>query len=434
MILLKLDWGQAGHSDKNLIRNSSDAPYLDAKKAKKTRRFFIICAFSFTVIISRCWTKFRVLNYRSKMKYIKFIVLSLCFFSFVSIHVDENFPVNTAELSQLKNLNSSSKISIQEIQKWNSIAEELIRKNSLQEGGVLRLRAYLFNAQNAFANASFALKGSYEGSLDPISFYVLKLFFPNINESQYAMNLDPFSKKLTKVLTNKIDVRFEKENSQLHPIVIVKKEELWYGSEPFANPAVPSMIPWVNESRSEFIGAKPPPPNDKFWLMQLEEVKKSMANANEEQKKRVLFWAGKSGPDSGDWFPVADKYMASKNVPVEKRLEVRAKLATAMHDAIIGSYISKYLYLVKRPVMLDSNLKPYLETPNHPSYPSNHSTTSAAAAVILSYYFPENKQEWQNLAEEAGLSRIWAGIHFPIDHAAGKALGEKIGKMHLPPN
>lgn len=367
------------------------------------------------------------------MKYIAFFILSI-FFSFGLIFADENFSINIVELSPLRNLKTSSKISTQEIEKWNLIAEDLIEKNSVAEGNILRLRAYLFNAQNAFAKAIYALKGSYEGSLDQISFYVLKLFFPNIKKSQYAINPDQLSKELTKILSNKIGARFEKENSKLQPVRIVKKDELWYGDEPFANPTVPSMIPWVNNPLSEFIADTPPPPNDKFWAIQLEKVKKSMTEANEEQRKRILFWAGKTGPGSGDWFPIVDMYMASKNIPAEKRLEVRAKLASAMHDAMIGSYISKYLYLVKRPMMLDSNFKPLIETPNHPSYPSNHSTTSTAAVVILSYYFPENKQEWQNLAEEAGMSRIWAGIHFPIDKAAGETLGEKIGKMHIPLN
>jgi membrane-associated phospholipid phosphatase len=85
--------------------------------------------------------------------------------------------------------------------------------------------------------------------------------------------------------------------------------------------------------------------------------------------------------------------------------------------------------------MLNPNLYTVMPTPNHPSYPAGHSGISAAAATILSYYFPENKEDWWKKANEASLSRVWGGIHFPIDAREGLVLGEKVGNavIHAQP-
>jgi membrane-associated phospholipid phosphatase len=72
-----------------------------------------------------------------------------------------------------------------------------------------------------------------------------------------------------------------------------------------------------------------------------------------------------------------------------------------------------------------------VETPKHPSFPSGHSTVAASAATVLSYYFPSDSRKWQKLANEAGQSRIWGGLHFPYDHYAGTELGKKVAEAVL---
>jgi len=72
-----------------------------------------------------------------------------------------------------------------------------------------------------------------------------------------------------------------------------------------------------------------------------------------------------------------------------------------------------------------------IAVPNHPSYPSVHSTISSTVAVVLTELFPDNQEKWNELAEEAGMSRIWGGIHYPADHKKGMDLGEKIGQAIL---
>ncbi|MCB1148547.1 MAG: vanadium-dependent haloperoxidase, partial [Chlamydiia bacterium] len=124
-------------------------------------------------------------------------------------------------------------------------------------------------------------------------------------------------------------------------------------------------------------------------------------------------------------------FMEKQNVPLDKRLAARAAVAIAVEDALIGAFDSKYAYCIRRPAMIDESLQTIIPAPNHPSYPSGHSTVSAAVEGVLSHYFPEDKEQWVRLSEEAGMSRIWAGIHYPVDHSAGKKLGQRVAESTL---
>jgi membrane-associated phospholipid phosphatase len=90
-------------------------------------------------------------------------------------------------------------------------------------------------------------------------------------------------------------------------------------------------------------------------------------------------------------------------------------------------------------------------TPRHPAYPSGHSTYSAAASEILSFFFGKEevppflcphprlksysggtlKTEFDNLADNIGLGRMWAGVHWRSDHTAGQRLGRTVACLVL---
>lgn len=68
-------------------------------------------------------------------------------------------------------------------------------------------------------------------------------------------------------------------------------------------------------------------------------------------------------------------------------------------------------------------------TPRHPSYPSGHSTVAGAASEILSYFFPDYTAEFDDLADNAGMARLWAGIHYRSDHVQGVKLGRAVAQL-----
>jgi hypothetical protein len=68
-------------------------------------------------------------------------------------------------------------------------------------------------------------------------------------------------------------------------------------------------------------------------------------------------------------------------------------------------------------------------TPRHPSYPSGHSTYGAAASEVLSYFFPDYAAEFRKLADNTGVARLWAGIHYRSDHVYGGLLGRCVARL-----
>jgi hypothetical protein len=62
-------------------------------------------------------------------------------------------------------------------------------------------------------------------------------------------------------------------------------------------------------------------------------------------------------------------------------------------------------------------------TPRHPAYPAGHSAYAAAASELLSWFFPDYREEFNRLADNAGMARLWAGIHYRSDHIQGMRLG-----------
>ena len=68
-------------------------------------------------------------------------------------------------------------------------------------------------------------------------------------------------------------------------------------------------------------------------------------------------------------------------------------------------------------------------TPRHPSYPSGHSAYGGAASEILSYFFPDYSEEFDRLADNCGMARLWAGIHYRSDHVEGERLGRCVARM-----
>lgn len=78
-----------------------------------------------------------------------------------------------------------------------------------------------------------------------------------------------------------------------------------------------------------------------------------------------------------------------------------------------------------RPVIED--LPHLMATPTGLSFPSSHATSSFAAARAFGALVPG--APLQLAAVAMGLSRLYLGVHYPSDVAAGAALGTAIGSL-----
>jgi hypothetical protein len=58
-----------------------------------------------------------------------------------------------------------------------------------------------------------------------------------------------------------------------------------------------------------------------------------------------------------------------------------------------------------------------------------HATLSEASATILDYLFPQDASYFNAQAQEAASSRVWGGIHLPIDIEVGMQLGTAVATL-----
>lgn len=61
------------------------------------------------------------------------------------------------------------------------------------------------------------------------------------------------------------------------------------------------------------------------------------------------------------------------------------------------------------------------------SFPSNHAMNNAAAAVILSHFYPSLRPLWWTIAGVMAFSRVYCGVHYPSDVVGGIVIGSAVG-------
>jgi membrane-associated phospholipid phosphatase len=121
------------------------------------------------------------------------------------------------------------------------------------------------------------------------------------------------------------------------------------------------------------------------------------------------------------------EYGLDRNAPYAAL--VYSALAVAQHDVIVACFDAKYAYWFIRPSQLDPEVVTLFPPPPHPSYPAAHGCGTMAAATVLGTFFPAEAEAMRLASEEAGASRIWAGIHYRHDVEAGLQLGRDVGQL-----
>jgi hypothetical protein len=201
----------------------------------------------------------------------------------------------------------------------------------------------------------------------------------------------------------------------------------------------------------------PPPPayseeKDSQFYREALEVYETRNNLTPEQKAIARFWSDDpmlSPTPPGHWISIAMQILDETDANLEKRAEALARLGIALGDSFIGCWYSKFEYDLLRPItyirrVIDPKWETLLITPPFPEYPSGHSTQSGAAATVLTAAFgesfaftdatheddglpPRNYKSFWEAAEEAGMSRLYGGIHFRAAIDRGLEQGRCIG-------
>jgi hypothetical protein len=160
-------------------------------------------------------------------------------------------------------------------------------------------------------------------------------------------------------------------------------------------------------------------------------VQEAVANRTPEQEAAAIYWAGGPGTvtPAGLWIEHAMELIRRDGLDSAHAARVLALTSVAMADAFVCCWDAKFAYWMARPITADPTLDVLFPTPPFPTYTSGHSTISAAAAAILGHLFPADAADLAARAEEAKHSRLWAGIHFPIDNEVGAAMGGMLGRV-----
>jgi PAP2 superfamily len=205
-------------------------------------------------------------------------------------------------------------------------------------------------------------------------------------------------------------------------------------------PARPPMLPVFGNVKSflmttaTVIANRPvPPPSTSSvqFANELAEVKNYSQNATRDNMRIVSFWADGVGTYTppGHWNAIATDAFVEQNYSELRWSRNMALLNITMMDAAISCWDAKYRYFNPRPCQVDPSIKTLTGTPNFPSYVSGHSTFSGAAATLLSHIIPSKAGDFNTMANEASISRLYGAIHYRSDCEKGLLLGKTVGNF-----
>ena len=198
---------------------------------------------------------------------------------------------------------------------------------------------------------------------------------------------------------------------------------------------LPGMQPWFLRSGRQFRSAPPPAFGSQAFLTALAEIRSISDTRTTVQDSIATFWAlGVGTPTaSGFWLQVATDGITQHSLSERSATHLYALLSATMADATIGCWDAKETYWLIRPWQADPAITQVAAVgrPNHPSYPSGHSCVSSSAASVLSRFFPHERAHLDAMVTDAGLSRMYGGIHYRFDIEAGQRLGRSVAAFAI---
>ena len=204
-------------------------------------------------------------------------------------------------------------------------------------------------------------------------------------------------------------------------------------------PARPPMLPffgnvktWNFDSATKVAirPAAPPAIGSANFTKDLDELRTLAKSRTREQFRIAAYWADGPGTYTppGHWNRTATELIYKNKFSEIRAARTLTLVNTAIEDAGVVCWDTKYYYLLPRPTQIDPAITTSTGIPNFPSFTSGHSTFSAAGATVLSYIFPSEASNLNALATEASVSRVYGCIHYRFDCEIGLTHGKKVGE------
>jgi len=331
---------------------------------------------------------------------------------------------------------------------WNQTARDLIVARNLSNPGTeARILTYLSVAQNNAIVAAEDTKdhgnhASPAAAAAGASLVVLKSFFP-----LDAALLDG------KLLAQRAATAWPGEQQKdfaageavgrtIGALVVVYAATDRVGLTPApANPGGPGNWTGVNTLRG-FYGARtfallsgdqfrpgPPPAfGSAAFNAALAEIRSLSDHLSPAQLAIAQLWNNR-GPAYMN--SVAVDLITSHHNSEREAARVLALANMAAFDVLNACFDAKLAYYFIRPSQADPQIHLPIGLPNHPSYPSGHSCITASYATVLANAFPDEAVRLDAMVEEAGVSRMYGGLHYRFDCDVGHVLGRQVAEFVL---
>jgi membrane-associated phospholipid phosphatase len=219
------------------------------------------------------------------------------------------------------------------------------------------------------------------------------------------------------------------------------------------------VTPFALEAADQFRPGGPPKLTSDRYADAFEQVKSlgiaGSTTASADEALTGRFW---NGAIQNYWNEIAQTAALAHDLKTAENARLFALLNLSFADGVIAFYDAKYTYNFWRPVTAiraaatdgnpdtdaDPNWLPEVgNTTPDPSYPGAHAVISAAGAEVLISFFHKRHFEFDvtsevlpgvvrsftsfpAAADEATLSRIFAGVHFLFDLTTGQRLGSDV--------
>ena len=224
--------------------------------------------------------------------------------------------------------------------------------------------------------------------------------------------------------------------TQMEADCIARGETPWKSQDVPGRPGMLPLFgrvrPFLFDSLTMVTQIRPPAPpstSSTKFSDETKEILEYSQNPTRERMRIVHFWADGVGTYTppGHWNAIAAEDFVTLNFSEVRWARNMALLNMSQMDAAIVCWDAKYTYYNPRPTQVDPKIKTLTGLPNFPSYTSGHSTFSGAAATILGHIVAAKAKDYNDMATEASLSRMYGAIHYRSDCEVGLATGKKVG-------
>lgn len=226
--------------------------------------------------------------------------------------------------------------------------------------------------------------------------------------------------------------------SQLESQTAATGEIPWISQE---SPKRPPMLPLFGKVKAFLFDSltlvtslrapAPPSTGSAKFSTELKEVLFYSQHYDRDFFSIVSFWADgvNTYTPPGHWNAIATDDFVQQNFSEVRWARNMALLNMSLMDAAIACWDTKYFYFNPRPSQVNPAIKTWTGLPNFPSYISGHSTFSGAASTILGHIIPARAADYDAMANQASLSRLYGAIHYRSDCEQGLICGKKVGSL-----